>query len=53
MKFPATPLILRTLLPPPTAQNYTLRNRQLPGRISPIIDCNFGNHYSPAAGSNN
>jgi len=37
--------ILRTLLPPPTAQNYTLRNRphnrQLPDRISRITDCNF------------
>ena len=37
--------ILRTLLPPPTAQNYSLRNRphnrQLPDRISRIMDCNF------------
>ena len=37
--------ILPTLLPPPTAQNYSLRNRphnrQLPGRISRITDCNF------------
>ena len=37
--------ILRTLLPPPTAQNYSLRNRphnrQLPDRISRITDCNF------------
>ena len=37
--------ILRTLLPPPTAQNYSLRNRphnrQLPDRISGITDCNF------------
>ena len=37
--------ILRTLLPPPTAQNYSLRNRphnrQLPDRISQITDCNF------------
>ena len=36
--------ILRTLLPPPTARNYSLRNRphnrQLPDRISPITDCN-------------
>jgi len=50
--------ILRTLLPPPTAQNYSLRNRphnrQLPDRISRITDCNFivrmlyrnGNMYS-------
>jgi len=33
------------LLPPPTAQNYSLRNRphnrQLPDRISRITDCNF------------
>jgi len=32
-------------LPPPTAQNYSLRNRphnrQLPDRISRIMDCNF------------
>ena len=38
-------IILRTLLPPPTAQNYSLRNRphnrQLPDRISRITDCNF------------
>ena len=37
--------ILRTLLPPPTAQNYGLRNRsynrQLPDRISQITGCNF------------
>ena len=37
--------ILRTLLPPATAQNYSLRNRphnrQLHGRISRITDCNF------------
>ena len=37
--------ILRTLLPPPTAQNYSLRNRphnrQLPDSISRITDCNF------------
>ena len=37
--------ILQTLLPPPTAQNYSLRNRphnrQLPDRISRITDCNF------------
>ena len=37
--------ILWTLLPPPTAQNYSLRNRphnrQLPDRISRITDCNF------------
>ena len=37
--------ILRTLLPPPTARNYSLRNRphnrQLPDRISRIRDCNF------------
>ena len=37
--------ILRTLLPPPTAQNCSLRNRphnrQLPDRISRITDCNF------------
>ena len=37
--------ILRTLLPPPTAQNYSLRNRphnrQLPDRTSRITDCNF------------
>ena len=37
--------ILRTLLPPPTEQNYNLRNRphnrQLPDRISRITDCNF------------
>ena len=37
--------ILRTLLPPPTARNYSLRNRphnrQLPDRISRITDCNF------------
>ena len=37
--------ILRTLLPPPTAQKYSLRNRphnrQLPDRISRITDCNF------------
>jgi len=37
--------ILRTLLPPPTAQNYSLRNRphnrQLPDRISRITDYNF------------
>ena len=34
-----------SLLPPPTAQNYSLRNRphnrQLPDRISRITDCNF------------
>ena len=37
--------ILRTLLPPPTTQNYSLRNgphnRQLSDRISRITDCNF------------
>jgi len=38
--------ILRTLLPPPTAQNYSLRNRPhdrqlIPDRISRITDCNF------------
>jgi len=37
--------ILRTLLPPPTAQNYSLtkrpHNRQLPDRICGITDCNF------------
>ena len=37
--------ILRTLLPTPTAQNYSLRNRphnrQLSDRISRITDCNF------------
>ena len=37
--------ILRTLLPPPTAQNCRLRNRphnrQLPDRVSRITDCNF------------
>jgi len=37
--------ILPTLLPPPTAQNYSLRNRphnrQPPDRISRITDCNF------------
>ena len=37
--------ILRTLLPPPTARKYSLRNRphnrQLPDRISRITDCNF------------
>jgi len=37
--------ILRTLLPPPTAQNDSLRNRphsrQLPDRISRITDCSF------------
>jgi len=37
--------ILRTLLPPSTAQNYSFRNRphnrQLPDRISRITDCNF------------
>ena len=37
--------ILRTLLPPHSAQNYSLRNRphnrQLPDRISRITDCNF------------
>ena len=37
--------ILRTLLPPPTAHDYSLRNtphnRQLTDRISPITDCNF------------
>jgi len=37
--------ILQTLLPPHTAQNYSLRNRphnrQLPDRISRITDCNF------------
>ena len=37
--------ILRTLLPPPTARNYSLRNRphnrQQPDRISRIADCNF------------
>jgi len=36
---------IRTLLPPPTAQNYSLRNRphdrQLPDRLSRITDCNF------------
>ena len=36
--------ILWTLLQPPTAQNYSLRNRphnrQLPDRISRITDCN-------------
>ena len=35
----------RILLPPPTAQNYSLRNRrhnrQLPGSMSWITDCNF------------
>ena len=37
--------ILRILLPPPAAQNYSLRNRpynrQLPDRISRITDCKF------------
>ena len=37
--------ILPTLLPPPTAQNYSLRNRphnrQPPDRIYRITDCNF------------
>ena len=37
--------ILRTLLPPPTTQNYSLRNtphnRQLPDRLSRIMDWNF------------
>jgi len=35
--------ILRTFLPPPTAQNYSLRphNRQLPESISRITYCNF------------
>ena len=39
--------ILRTLLPPHTAQNYSLsnrphaQNRQLPDRIFRITDCNF------------
>ena len=38
--------ILRTLLPLPTIQNYSLRNsrphnRQLPDHISQITDCNF------------
>ena len=37
--------ILRTLLPLPTVQNYSLRNRphnrQLPDHISQITDCNF------------
>ena len=37
--------ILRMLLPPPTAQYYSLRNRphnrQLPNRISRVTDCNF------------
>ena len=37
--------ILRTLLPPSTAWNYSLRNRphnrQLPDRISRITNCNF------------
>ena len=37
--------ILLTLLSPPTAQNYSLRNRlhnrQLPDRISRITDCIF------------
>ena len=37
--------ILRAILPPPTAQNYSLRNRphnrQLTDRISRITDCNF------------
>jgi len=37
--------VLRTLLPPPTTQNYSLRNtphnRQLPDRLSRIMDCNF------------
>jgi len=37
--------ILRSLLPPSTAQNYSLRNRphnrQLPDRISRITDCIF------------
>ena len=37
--------ILRTLLPPPTAQNYSLRNRphsrQLPDRIPRKTDCSF------------
>ena len=38
--------ILRTLLPPPTAQNYTLQKTsqqtdRLRGRISRITDCNF------------
>ena len=35
--------ILRTILPPPSAQNYSLRNRphNRPDRISRITDCNF------------
>ena len=35
--------ILRTILPPPTAQNYSLRNipHNRPDRISRITDCNF------------
>ena len=37
--------ILCTLLPPSTAQNYSLKNRphnrQLPDRISRVKDCNF------------
>ena len=37
--------ILHTLLPPHTAQHYSLgnrpHNRQLPGRISQLTDCNF------------
>ena len=37
--------LFNKILPPPTAQNYSLRNRlhnrQLPDRISRITDCNF------------
>ena len=37
--------ILQTLLPPSTAQNYTLRNRphnrELPGHISQLMDCDY------------
>jgi len=40
-----TTFLLHFYLPPPTAQNYSLRNRphnrQLPDRISRITDCNF------------
>jgi len=40
-----TAFLLHFYLPPPTAQNYSLRNgphnRQLPDRISRITDCNF------------
>jgi len=43
--FNKTLTYLRTLLPPPTAQNYSLRNtphtRQLPDRISWIRDCDY------------